>query len=247
MLFIDPRLGSRELLSPLRGKGLVCELADPELPYGDVCFEGYGPDGVMTVGIEHKKLHDIMDCIEDHRYSAHQLVGMKKMYGESWLMIEGYWKPHSESAYLMEGFKSGTSWGMYRERGSGGRPTMYSKLYRYLISVRRAGVYLDCPKDREQSVQNIHEIYHYYQKKTHTSMVELQKAALPVLSGKPPLVRLWGNALTDVGAKYSLEAQGLFRTPIRLANSNEEEWLRIKGIGVSTSQQIIREIHGGRI
>lgn len=245
MLLVDSRAGSKELLTPLRHKGLVCE--STELPYADIMFEGYGSDGPITIGIEHKKLHDIMSCVEDHRYSAHQLVGMKRICTESWLMIEGNWKPHDPNATLMEGFNNGTSWGQYRERGNGGRATMYNKLYRYLISVRRAGVYLDCTRDQAQSVQNIFELYQYYQKRQHTSMIEVQKVAIPTLVAKPSLTRRWASDLTDIGVKHSLEAERIFKTPIRLAMSSEEDWVRMRGVGVLTAQRIIREIHTGKV
>ena len=76
-------------------------------------------------------------------------------------------------------------------------------------------------------------------------MLEKQTLNLPSLSRKPSLVRRWAAELDNVGVKFSEEAERRFKTPIKLATSDEMDWLRIDGIGVGTAQKIIKEI-GGR-
>lgn len=215
------------------------------LEYGDAAFEMKGPEGPMMVGIERKGIHDMLNCIEDARLGGHQLVGMRENYDLSVLMVEGHWKPHDPSGVLMEGFNNGMSWGFCKPRGAA---TLYSKLYRYLISVSLSGVIVTQTRDPWHTAFCIAEWWHYGQKEwdSHISLKQLHKVALPTLNGKPSLTRKWANAIESIGVKKSELAERRFRSPLALANADETEWLKIPGIGVKTAQAIVAEIWGKR-
>lgn len=242
MIYVDYREkpGKRdktELVDLLRRIGVRAEKTD--LSYGDFAFEGFGG---VAIGVERKRLHDMIGCIEDSRYSAHQRLGMKKLYTESWLLIEGAWRPHDPKGLLMEGNNAGQWW----ECRPAGRPTMYAKLRRYLFSVERAGVPIIYTRDVWHTAYDICELYHYYQKKHHTSMREIQKPLIPTLNRKPSVTRKWAEALDGVGLVHGEEAERLFRNPIALAQSSELEWMGIPGIGPKTAKSIIEQIEGKR-
>lgn len=241
MILVDRAVGSKELRPLIVGMGVMCDEAS--LGYGDAAMEGHGPDGTISIGVERKTLHDMLNCIDDARYASHQRVGMAKMYSKSFLIIEGHWRPHDSEGFLMEGWAGGTSWGYCRYRS---QRTMYSKLYRYLISVALSGIIITYSRDLKHTAINICEIFHYFQKRwqDHTSLLEVQKLAIPSMNGKPTLVRRWASDLEGIGVKHSMDAERLFKTPIALAESDEREWLRVPGVGVKTAQSIIKEIHG---
>lgn len=243
MILVDPRIGSKDLLPILKRLGVPCEMTT--LEFGDACFEGRGPEGTICVGIERKNLHDMLNSIEDNRYSGHQRIGMKQMYQVSVLMIEGHWKPHDPQGVLMEGFSGGSAWGYCRPRG---QRQMYSKLYRYLMSVSLSGVMVSYSRDAFHTAYNIAEWFHYFQKSwgQHTSLKEIQKIAIPTLNHKPSLTRKWANDLDGIGTKLSEDAEKLFKTPLALATADEMQWLRIPGVGVKSAQQIVRDINGWR-
>lgn len=231
-----------DLIAPLRRIGGV-RIEQATLEYGDATFEGKGPDGPIAVGIERKGLHDILQCIEDNRLSGHQLIGMRDDFDVRVLLVEGYWRPHDGNGLLMEGFNSGMSWGISKYRS---RPTMYHMLYRYLISVQLSGIIVTYSRDPFHTAFNILEWYHYFQKPfhEHTAMQEMQKIAIPTLGAKPSLTRKWANDLVGVGMTHSLAAERLFKKPITLANADEQDWLRIPGIGVKKARDIVAEIWG---
>lgn len=246
MILVDVARGSAELKPYVRALGLRCETTS--LQYGDICFEGHGPDGMMGIGIERKRLHDMLACIDDARYTGHQRIGMRHLYRVSILLIEGLWRPHDQTGVLMEGFinKDGKlAWAECRYRSS---RVAYSKLRRYLFSVGLGGVHVCYTRDIEHTAYDIHEWYHYFQKDwwKHTSLLEMQKLHLPSLLHKPPLVRRWAADLEDVGIVKSEAAQRLFKKPITLATAEESDWLQIPGVGVKTAQSIVREIWGQR-
>jgi ERCC4-type nuclease len=247
VILLDSRGGQNQdyintLVGHIKRIGVQVELT--QLQYGDVAFEGKGPDGTIMVGIELKKLHDILNCIDDSRYNM-QRVGMKQMYQVSALYVEGHWKPHDSSGLLMEGFNGGVSFGYCKHRT--GR-TMYAKLRRYLYSVSLSGVLVCHCRDAFHTAYDICELFHYFQKRwtDHTSLLETQKLNIPALTRRPTLCRKWAADLTDIGVKLSLDAERHFRTPIQLANADEKDWLRIPGVGVKTAQQIVREIMGAK-
>lgn len=232
----------KDLIAHVNRLGIKCEQSD--LQYGDVAFEGNGPNGSIAIGIERKTLHDMLNCIDDARYNG-QRVGMKQVYTLSVLMLEGHWKPHDPGGILMEGFSGGISWGYCRYRS---QRTMYAKLKRYLISVGLAGVIVDYSRDLFNTAYNIHEWYHYFQKKwgDHTSMREEPRIAIPAMNLRASLTRKWATDIEGVGLKLGEQAERIFSTPIKLATADEMQWLRIPGIGVPTAQSIVKQIWGTR-
>ena len=243
MILIDGRVGSKELFPYIMKLKIPCEIT--RLEYGDACFSGNGPRGPVTIGIERKTLHDMLACIDDARYSAHQLPGMNMLYTRSFLCLEGAWRPGDGGNYdgqLMQGFSGG--WGPLKPKG--GRGVRYAKLYRYLISIALSGVIITFSRDICHTAYNIVEIYQYFQKqwREHTSLRELQKLAIPVMDGKPSVVRQWATAFEGIGIEKGEDAERLFKTPIKLATADEMEWLKIPYVGPDTARRIVREING---
>lgn len=209
------------------------------LPFGDFCFEGSGPEGVCLVGIERKKLGDMLNCIEDGRYSGHQQPGMMKMYRFRVLIIEGIWKP-DESGILMQAIRDG--WAPVKPTGY---KVMYHKLFRYLLSAQFIGgaAVVRSGSPYETAFQIV-ECYHYFQKAwdKHTSMQQFHHPALPQFTEPSPLRRM-AATITGIGIKYSAEADRIFKGSIpAMINATEVDWMKIPGIGVKTARQIVKEI-----
>lgn len=217
--------------------GVKAEIAD--LPFADIAFEGYGG---LTVGIERKRLHDMLGCIDDSRFSAHQRIGLRQLYNEHWLMLEGIWRPHDPRGLLMQGDERGQFW----ELKVATTPVMYSKLRRYLFSVVRSGTPVMYTRSIWHTAYDIVELYHYYQKKEHRSMLSKQQLNIPSLTRRPALVKRWAMELDGVDIVHGDAAEKLFRTPIALAMSEEVEWLGIPGIGPKTAGSIVQQIAGMR-
>lgn len=220
--------------------GVPCEIAT--LQYGDACMEGNGKDGKVVIGVERKTLPDMLQCIDDSRYSAHQRPGMASMYAVSILMIEGIWWS-DENGILMEWAGREARPCKYRSQ-----PVMYSKLYRYLISISLSGVIITYSRNMTHTAYNIVETFHYFSKpwSGHTSLLQPQKFAIPDMREKPSLVKRWAHDLDGVGIVHADEAERMFRTGQVLGNSEESDWLKLKGIGIKTAQSIIKQIRGLR-
>lgn len=240
MILADYHRGSHELIPYITKHGVKSEKAD--LVYGDFAFEGNGPKGPILIGVERKTLHDMLMCIDTAHYSGKQLVGMKKMYGYSFLLLEGVWRPHDSEGWLMESVND--SQFFYCKQTS--TRVLYSKLRRYLISVGLAGVQVIYSRDMRQTGYDLCELFHYFQKSwnKHTSLIEMHKLNIAQLSGKPSVTRRWAESLEGIGSTHGMDAERVFKRPIDLAQATEREWLRIPGIGPKTARKIVREIHG---
>src|SRR3954469_1333034 len=90
-LWIDRRIGSKDLLKPIIATGLDAEIT--ELAFADVAFTGQGTNGVsVDIGIELKNLNDLVGSLRSGRLAGHQLPGLRSAYEFSWLIVEGLWR-----------------------------------------------------------------------------------------------------------------------------------------------------------
>lgn len=73
------------------------EVETTTLDYSDCCFEGRGNDDQpVFVGIELKKLPDLVSSLRTGRLSGHQLPGLKAAFDFAYLLVEGHWKPDAK-------------------------------------------------------------------------------------------------------------------------------------------------------
>lgn len=240
MILVAHEKGSKELAPLITKYGVKSQITT--LPFGDFAFDGNGPTGPVSIGVERKTLHDLLSCIDDARYGGFQKVGMEELYGIKYLLVEGMWKPHDQNGYLMEGNYKG-QWWMVKPY------TMYSKMRRYLFSVAHAGVTVIYTRDMEQSAYDLCEMYHYYQKPwdKHTSLLQIPTPHIASLMSHPSVCQYWAFALKGIGQQYSEEAARLFNhTPLKLALSNMEDWTKIRGVGKTIAAKVLRQIRGER-
>src|SRR4029077_9874131 len=155
-----------------------------------------------------------------------QRIDMRSYYQIRFLVLEGVWAPHNQTGMLMVVYPNG-QWGHANPRGA---KVPYSKLFRYLISVALSGTYVIHSKNLFETAYNICELFQYFQKKwtDHTSLRDFQKPTVPSMrfdsnakKFQASLTQRWAADLDGIGTKYSEEADRYFKTPIRLANSEE--------------------------
>lgn len=94
-MFVDYREGSHDLVQPLQERHI--EVVETELQFGDLAFAGKGVGGKsVDIGIEFKKLEELVDSMRTGRLTGHQLPGMRgarkgqdPLYDFAWLVFEG--------------------------------------------------------------------------------------------------------------------------------------------------------------
>lgn len=103
-----------------------------QLPYGDISFQGNGPDGECPIGMERKRLSDLITSMQDRRLAGHQIRGLTQSYDYRYLIAEGVWRPgpHGEIEEL-----TGKTWGAFYSRESGRPAVAYRQLHNFLTTL----------------------------------------------------------------------------------------------------------------
>ncbi len=128
MVIVDNRDGSKELAD------YVClrdNCAIGTLEFGDVMLTGNGPnDTTISVGVELKSVHDLLQSIGSGRLAGHQLPGMFQMYDHCWLLIYGHVRAGHDN--YLEIYR-GKRWQNYK---LGRRAVPYSYLEGFLLTAQ---------------------------------------------------------------------------------------------------------------
>jgi ERCC4-type nuclease len=223
MILVDYRAGSRELEQPLAAIFGAPLVSVEELPFGDISFTGKGPSGTtLEIGIEYKKLGEMMTSIRDGRFSGHQLPGMlgeKGMYDYGWLLIEGEWRIDDDGFLTTLQFRRGKRPEWKRAPGNM-RASEYEK---HLLTYQLCGgVHVRHARNQADSVRVIADLYRWWTDRAideHTShLAQHRPAFLSNVSAFRRAIAAWPG----VGLKWSKAAE---KATVDSGNANDVVWL----------------------
>lgn len=220
MLVIDDRAGSSDLYAPLKQMGLPVVLSRTE--FGDVSFEGKGLAAhTLDIGIEHKKLGELIQSIRDGRFAGHQLPGMVKMYDRSWLLVEGQWKQDEQGQLVVKR-------GMFWTRGG----MTASEYQKHLLTFQLCGgIYVHSTDTRLATLHWLSTLYRWWTDRSldaHTSHLAVHTPAgfLPISEFRGAVSRFPG-----IGLRASLAVEEYFDGSLeRAVLASVDEWAGIKVI-----------------
>lgn len=235
MILVDYRedsehKGSNGLWDDLKKTSLPLEQA--KLEFGDLMFIGNGPEGEVSVGLEFKKIRDLLQSVRSGRYQGHQLLGMQG-FDFRYLLIEGEY--HSDAQGLVTLRAGRTLW-----KPAPGRMAS-AELRKTLIGLPlRAGTLVWETRTRRDTIEWITDLYRGWTDKpwdAHTSHIAIYRPpTLVAISDK----RITFTTLPGIGTKTSLLVEKHFRGNIRrAANASIHEWGKIDGVGLKTAERII--------
>lgn len=220
-IYIDPRIGSRDLADPLRERGLSVE--ETPLNYGDVAWAA--ADGSM-VGLERKRMGDLLSCIVDDRFAGHQLPGLLTNYSVVFLLVEGLYRC-GETGDL-------EVWAGGWKRPLGPkRHWPWRAVEHYLLTMeQKAGVCIRKTGSRYETIATVHALYSWFQETDHKSHLAFDRVRNQGFSfGKVPPVRRVAKEIPGIDWGRSAEVVKHFKTVQDMAGASEKDWTRIKGIG----------------
>lgn len=243
MLLVDDRVGSVELADTLRAMHLEVEVR--RLPFGDFSFEGNGPKGRCMVGIERKRLRDLLCCIQDGRFAAHQLPGMIDAYDFTYLLVEGKWSIDPKTEELIEVGKDG--WRPVHLGPS--HVFQYRELDNYLNTIATMSSCRikksTCPAE---SCAQITNLYNWWNGKTwgqHQSLKVLRKEPPKFSFYKPTIVQRMAAELPGIGYEKSSAVASRFRTVTAMVLATPQDWMEIPGIGDGIAGKITKLLYEG--
>lgn len=217
-----------------------------DLEYGDMSFVGNGPDGFpVLVGVERKKLNDLLNSVDTGRLMGHQIPGMLAVYGERYLVVEGQWR--ANPAHGMVELKKGKGWYILKH---GRRTYSASGVWNFLNSLdMMAGVRIRSTSSPTDTVRLVAALFHWWSKEW-TEHRSISGHSYSMLTGarlyRPSLKRRIAAELPGIGSKRSADAAKHFDTIIDMIMAEEKEWLEIDGIGKVTAHRIYEELRKGR-
>ena len=252
MLYIDPRAGSNTLLDKFPDE---CE--ELTLDYGDVAFFGNGPDNITWfIGLEYKKLDDVVQCIKSGRFTGTQLPGMMRTFDMCFLLVEGIPKADDQGHLISYkgrnvSYRMGLPYQAYDNFLSS--VSMFSALSGKPCIVKTVG-------SQRETVRTINNLYLLFQKKwedhiamsrpdrTKMQTISYDMSIVPILPTDPEYpTYVLQKALFQID-RVGWDVAGViaekFGTMENALAVGVKEWQTIDHVGVVMADRIYRALHG---
>lgn len=237
-ILVDDRAGSKEMVRYIKGSKLC------RIPFGDVSFFGRGlDDRPISVGIEIKSLADILKCICDGRFAAHQLPGLLSSFEVVYLIVHGIYRPDYRTGELV--VPRGRSW-VPAQIGS--RCFMYRELDAWLMSIElRTGVHVRRTGSAMETAFVIKDLAGWWSKdwEKHRSHLALHDPPDGELIRKPSLVRRVAAQLPGIGWKRSGAAAAHFGSVFCMIAADTGDWRNVDGVGKITAEKVVMSVMKG--
>lgn len=241
MISIDTREGSHDLIAPLAKAGLPVEPAT--LRFGDLFFTGRGEGGApLAIGIEHKKLGDLVQSLNTDRLAGHQLTGMLQTYDRSYLIIEGEWDVDAGGRVIVPS--------KFRNRHTPlkGAPLASVLESRVWTLEHRGGLRVRWTRNQKETIRYVSALYRCWtdrdldDHKSHLAIhaPDLDRALLvPVTDER----RVYA-AFPAISYQRSAAVEQHFPSIWAAVNAAESEWMKVEGIGKKLATNIVRFVRG---
>lgn len=242
MLDLDYRIGSGELLNGFKPFGISVQKTT--LAFGDMAWEGNGPNGLCRVGVERKKIDDLLQSIQDQRLSGHQLPGMVDYYDYGYLVVEGVWKP-GDGGQLMVWDGARNEWK--------GRGVMARAIHNYLTTLSvQCGVMVWRTAGRKETVEYVVDQYRYWREKRWEEHRAHQGVYLGRQEGKRlrlgvrelGAVEKVALVMPGVGAELAYRVGKKFDTVRGMCEAEAGKWAEVKGIGKKGGERLRGWLNG---
>ena len=226
MILVDSRVGSKELVTPLKRLSLPAE--EVTLEFGDVAFEGRGEQGrPVSIGIEFKQIDELIQSLRTGRLAGHQLMGMRggetPLYDWAWLVVEGEWKADRAGQVLIQNKRG-------RWKPAHGQMTV-GELDKQLLTLElRGGLHIVHTKNRQRTLRFLAHLYRWWTDcdlDTHKSHLTIYHS--PTLVPISDFRRVI-SGLPDVGLRFSLAAQKKFGSIRRAVNAHTRDWAALETV-----------------
>jgi len=244
VILLDRRIGSSDLYSPLRKLDVPVELVT--LDSGDAAWLGRGPEEApVPVGIEIKRVSDLISSITSGRLSGHQLPKLIREYQHAWLIVEGRYRASAEGVLETP---QGATWAPHMGSRGSGQAFTYRELEAFLTTLEmRAGLHLRRTFDRTETAVLLATLYQWWTGKAwheHRAHLALHSPVRDAgLLYKPSLRRRIAAELPGIGISKSGAVADHFPTVRALVDASPEEWTAIPGIGKTLATRITEALN----
>lgn len=253
MLHVDDRIGSRELAPMLAQLIPESKVRVARLDYGDFSIysrDGGPDDSAILVGVERKRIRDMISSMESGRYAGSQLPGMLNLYDTSYLIVEGYYRPDSESGCL----QLPAGHGQYRSAIWKSRVLDYRALDAFLNTMRmKTPVQVIKTRTPQETAMELYILWHWYTSKrwsqhgSHLRFPSTPPPATTPVTGQASAFRRMVKELPYIGWERSFQVERVFGGDIlNPALGNVADWCLVDGITPTRAMEIVKALRGRR-
>ena len=234
MLLVDYREGSAELLEPLRRMGLPAENAGPPGIDADLSWEGYDAGKLVSVGVEFKKLEELIASLRTARLQGHQLLKMRDEqtgFTFNYLLVEGEWHEDTQGFMIKRVGR--------REFKRIPGQMKGSELRKRLDILHLNGLIRMHTSTRQQTLNEIADLYRVYTDcdlRDHQSHIAIYRA--PTLTPISEF-RKFFSSIDGLGLRKTIAIERHFSGSVRRAiGASKAEWMKIEGIGPELASHV---------
>lgn len=243
MLLVDYRDGSKDLI-PILPIEIVVECM---LPSGDVAFSGRGPDGDVLIGVEVKKLDDLMSSETTGRLAGTQLPRMIRDYegGQAWLLGIGRYRPGFNGRLELDRH------GRWHTYSIGRTPVPFAYLESFLTEMTAIGIHIKFVADEREAVCWLLCLHNWWQKPwdQHKAMRKLDSSGLVSLMPdmNPNERQIVKTIMTfpGMGIEKAMAGLRVFGSPAAVMNGSIDQWMQVAGVGKVLARAAV-EVANGR-
>lgn len=240
---VDDRTGSGELAPILRGLHVPVKVE--RLDSADFVFEGNGPRGKCLVGIERKKVKELVQSIESGRFEGEQLPKMVQAYEHCWLIVEGVWRPNPQSGVLEEwsAWDGKKGW---HDMLFGRKGFAFCQLDNFLTSMQaRVHLMVKYTSTATDTAHVVKGMWQWYRKPwcQHKSGLVIYTQPPPAaLFLAPGIVRRVANQIEGIGWEKSAAVAAKFESVLDMVVATTQDWESIPGVGPVLAERAIRQL-----
>lgn len=241
MILIDSRVGSEDMYAPLVQRGVECRLVT--LPFGDLSFVGNGAHGPVAIGIERKRIRDLINSLMSGRLQGFQLPGCITQYDHTWLVVEGIWRTNHTTG-IVEIPRQG-AWEAVVPR------IMGASLNGWLLTVQlRGGLRVHHTGGQYDTADWVRSLYHWWTAKEweqHRGHLALYQPPDSAIFREPSLVQRVAALLPGIGEEKSTIVERHFDTVLEMACAGASTWQTIPGVGKLIAARAVEALQGSPV
>lgn len=242
IILVDYRAGSKDLFQYIRN--LTSRVTITHLEYGDVAWFGNGPDGsTLRIGIEHKDILDVLDCVSSGRFGGHQAIGMTQNFDRRFLLVEGRIRTDRTSGVIQKWSWKDKQW---ENIVKAGRQFLFRDLLHWETTFEEQAQFkIVHTVDEHDSAQWVFSKYTWYMEEwdDHTAMKQFYVPPPPnSVYYEPTFMCRVAKELYKIGWTKALAVEAAFKSVREMMNADEKTWAGIPGIGKLIARQIVADI-----
>lgn len=243
LLLVDtqggPQCSSAEMLTYLADVGV-----ESYLHSGDIAFAGNGPNGDLMVGVEVKKVADLVSSIETGRLADTQMPRMRDDYQQKYILIIGQWgcNEDGELTVLREG----------RMKRFRRHPKLhYVRVAAFILEAQIAGFHVHTAGSCAEAAHWVKIVAHWWDKPwdKHRALHKFDEsgtALMPHPDAMTDFLARVAKALPNVGYERAMAVGAAMGGAEDFSTWTLEQWQRVPGVGSTIARNIWEKWHARR-